>query len=167
MLKTESKIEGEIWRDIEGYEGIYQVSNYGRVRSLRAEYMRVLKLRLESDGYVIARLVKNGIVKYPAVHRLVANAFIPNSENKPTVNHIDGDKTNNRVENLEWATQKENLAHALRTGLRAPNDGTHSHFAKLTEDEVRYIRSHYKKHSREFGAKALAGKFKINLLLYY
>ena len=154
-------IAGEIWRDIEGYEGMYQVSNFGRVRSLRATHPHVLKLRLESDGYLTASLYKKG-VKYPVVHRLVAKAFIPNPENKCTVNHIDGDKTNNRVENLEWATHKENLEHALVTGLRPPIEGAYNHFAKLNEDEVRYIRSHYKKNCKEYGAQALARKFNIS-----
>lgn len=154
-------ITGEIWRDIEGYEGLYQVSNLGRVRSLKATHPRVLKLKSEKDGYLVASLYKKG-VKYPVVHRLVAKAFIPNPENKCTVNHIDGDKKNNRVENLEWATHKENLEHALETGLRPPIAGTHSHFAKLNEDEVRYIRSHYKKSCKEYGARALARKFNIS-----
>ena len=160
-LENELDSAGEIWCDIEGYEGVYQVSNFGRVRSLKATNTRILKLRLEQDGYLTVGLYKNG-VKYPVVHRLVAKAFIPNPENKRTVNHIDGDKTNNRVENLEWATHKENLSHALVTGLRPPIVGTYNHFAKLTEDEVRYIRSHYKKNCKEFGVRALARKFNMS-----
>ena len=137
------------------------MSNLGRVRSLKTARTRILKLRLDSDGYLTACLYKKG-VKYPAVHRLVAKAFIPNPEDKPTVNHIDGDKKNNCVENLEWATHKENLDHAINTGLRPPFKGTHSHFAKLNADEVRYIRSHYKQNSKEMGAQALARKFNIS-----
>ena len=108
----------EIWRDIEGFEGIYQVSSLGRVKSLgnnKSRQEKILKLRSDRDGYLNVGLHKERKIKICRVHRLVAQAFIPNLENKPQVNHKDEDKTNNKVENLEWVTCKENSNHGTRT----------------------------------------------------
>lgn len=104
----------EIWRDIEGYEGLYQVSSFGRVKSFYTN--RILKGYQIASGYLGLRLYKNNIGSMNTIHRIVAEAFIPNPENKPQVNHIDEDKTNNRVDNLEWVTAKENINHGTRTG---------------------------------------------------
>ena len=99
----------EIWKDIEGYEGLYQISNVGRVK--RVETDRILKPLKHTKGYYRVELYKNGSQSKKLIHRLVAQAFIPNTENKPQVNHIDENKTNNVVSNLEWMTAKENLNH--------------------------------------------------------
>jgi len=120
----------EEWKDIEGYEGFYQVSNLGRVKSVeretysghnysvrRIEKERILPGYKVKNGYLYQTLLKNGVMKTFKLHRLVAQAFIPNPYNKPQVNHINGDKTNNSVYNLEWVTRKENLRHAYETGL--------------------------------------------------
>ena len=120
--------EKEVWKDIEGFKGYYQISNKGRVKRLPYEYDMyyggvakkpggVLKERLGTNGYPMACLCMEGKDYYRIVHRLVAQAFIPNPENKPEVNHKDGVKTNNNVENLEWVTRQENIDHAIRTGL--------------------------------------------------
>lgn len=102
----------EIWKDIDGYEGLYQVSSFGRVHSLYKNI--ILKGVKATGGYTIVNLSKNGSTSTKTIHRLVAQVFIPNPENKPEVNHIDEDKSNNRVDNLEWMTAKENVNHGTR-----------------------------------------------------
>lgn len=106
----------EVWKDIEGYKGLYQVSSWGRVKNYRSG--RVLKCDKTTYGYLRVTLVNNGNIQHQLVHRLVAEAFIPNPENKPQVNHIDENKENNCVENLEWCTRSENMNHGTRN-LRA------------------------------------------------
>lgn len=108
-------LDNEIWRDIKGYENIYQVSSLGRVKSLeRVSYLgkiikeKILKNSFNHRKYLVVHLSKDGKSKVVTVHRLVAEAFIPNPENKLEVNHIDEDKTNNCLNNLEWVTSKEN-----------------------------------------------------------
>lgn len=96
----------QIWKDIEGYKGHYQISNYGNVRSLKKDAF--LRKCAYLKGYKIISLWKNGIGKMFRVYRLVAAAFIPNPENKPCVDHIDGDRANNHADNLRWVTVKEN-----------------------------------------------------------
>ena len=113
----------EIWKDIKGYEGMYQVSNLGRVKSIRSKDSigRKRKLGLLSlqihQGYVNTRLMKNGIRKTVRIHRLVAQAFLKRVNGKPEINHIDGNKENNNVKNLEWVSRSENVKHAYNNGL--------------------------------------------------
>lgn len=106
----------EIWKDIEGYEGLYQVSNFGNVKSLITN--KIIKPSPNTYGYLNLCLFKNGRKKQITVHKLVAEAFIPNIENKPTVNHEDGNKNNNCVDNLSWATYSEQIKHAYDHNLR-------------------------------------------------
>lgn len=104
----------EIWKDITGYEELYQVSNYGRVRSLKTLKRKVLKPVKTSNGYYCVTLYKNGTKVLKKVHRLVAEAFIPNHYNLPQVNHKDEDKSNNIVDNLEWCDSKMNNRYGTR-----------------------------------------------------
>jgi hypothetical protein len=117
-------MEGEVWKDIKGYEGLYQVSNMGRVKSLekkckccgggvRTIRCKILKQTPYSNGYLMLSLSKENEIKKFMVHRLVAIMFIENTENKPTVDHKNTIITDNRVDNLRWATQKENLSNEI------------------------------------------------------
>jgi len=135
----------EIWKDIEGYEGYYQVSNLGRVKgldryitstagNLRFVPSKFLIDRLDSGGYMYYGLRKSGKKNF-RTHRLVAKYFIPNPENKPQVNHIDGNKLNNSIENLEWVTQSENEKHAYALGLKNQK-GSKNNTAKLNEKQA-------------------------------
>lgn len=123
----------EIWKDIQNYEGMYRISNYGNIKSLKRKHL--LKSSTSPKGYSLVGLCKTGKPKTFRLSRLVGKHFIPNPENKPQINHIDGVKANNNVKNLEWATAQENTRHALKTGLqkRAPN-------AKITQEQVECIR---------------------------
>ena len=121
----------EIWKDVVGYEGLYQVSNYGRVKSLpkihkttknynKLGYItkeKILRQRKTQRGYFIVTLYKDQKGKSLYVHRLVANMFILNKDNKPCINHKNGDKKDNKVTNLEWCTYSENMIHAYATSL--------------------------------------------------
>lgn len=116
----------EEWRDVPGYEGFYQVSNLGRVKSMpnRSNHKGSMILSLSVvNGYMHVGLSKNAEQKICKVHRLVAAAFISNPRNLPQVNHKNGNKSDNRVENLEWVTAKENTKHAHLTGLAHAQKG--------------------------------------------
>ena len=116
----------EIWKDCVGYEGRYQVSNLGNVRSIannKGTYQeRLLSQRqTTTSDYLYVNFTVKDVPTRHSVHRLVAKAFIANPSNKATVNHIDGNKLNNNVCNLEWNTYSENLKHAFATGLNKPS----------------------------------------------
>lgn len=129
----------EIWKDIEGYDGLYQVSNFGRVKSFWRGG-RIIKPSFSNCGYLCTCLCRDGKPKTCTIHRLVAAAFIPNPDGKPQVNHINGIKSDNRVENLEWATASENQRHAYAIGLKSTPQGEEHPEAKLTNEQAVYIR---------------------------
>lgn len=131
-------MKSEIWNDIDGYKGKYQVSNLGRVKSLYHVVIRknghpmpinekILKPGVSSNGYFTIVLAKNGNKNTRTIHRLVASHFIENIDNKKEVNHKDGDKLNNRVSNLEWVTPSQNIKHSYDTGLKTILTGKYSH----------------------------------------
>ncbi|GMK40905.1 HNH endonuclease [Paenibacillus sp. CCS19] len=113
-------LQSEEWLPVVGYEELYAVSNLGRVKHLSNSAKckeRILKPQLQRDGYLRVTLSKKGQKKRVAIHRLVMIAFIPNPEDKEQVNHLDGNKLNNKLINLQWVTPKENIAHAFAHGL--------------------------------------------------
>lgn len=150
MHLTKYDLNNEIWIDINGYEGSYQISNMGRVKSLdryitNGKYEnRLIKGKVKAIGknnrdYCIIVLYKNDVGKTNLIHRLVALHFIPNPDNKPDVNHKFGNKDDNRFFMLEWNTKVENTNHAIRNGLIMQN-GEDSVLSKLTEYDVLEIR---------------------------
>lgn len=153
-------LPGEVWKNIEGYEGFYQVSNKGRVKSLKWAGGKIMKLSEIRGGYLGTSLYNHRLQAVRA-HQLVAEAFIPNPENKPCVNHKDGNKKNNCVENLEWATYSENTLHAHKNNLIRRRKGTEVYNAKLTDEQVRYIRENYIPYDKNFGGTAFAKKFNV------
>ncbi|WP_110931075.1 NUMOD4 domain-containing protein [Paenibacillus bouchesdurhonensis] len=154
----------EIWKDAPGYEGYYQVSNTGKVRSLdrtvldkngrSMQYKGVLLTPQYNEfGYQKVVLMKGGRGKSFKIHQLVALAFIKNEDGHQCVNHKNGDKTNNNVQNLEWCSFSYNIQHAYDTGLKAPYEryGEKNPKAKLTNEEVEEIRSLHKRNGGPFG----------------
>ena len=111
-------LSNEIWKDVIGYETLYQVSNLGRVKSIGKANEHLLKGRDDTNGYLKVALYKNKICKNFKIHRLVAIAFIENKDNKPCVNHINANKTDNILENLEWCSYSENSLHSHKLGLQ-------------------------------------------------
>lgn len=141
----------EEWKDVTGYEGYYEVSNLGRVRSLDRDTEirqgvfithkgRILKSKENKFGYPTVALSVKGAVKYKFVHRLVAGSFISPHLEGFQVNHIDGNKRNNRFDNLEWCTPSENIQHAFDTKLREGYKGEKHPSSKLSDTETEFIR---------------------------
>lgn len=157
----------EEWKEIKGFEGAYMISTTGKVLSIprpgtkhREPALRALSLN--HDGYVKVRLLANGKDVTARVHRLVAEAFIPNPDNKETVNHKDGNKENNNIDNLEWADRHEQMDHAYKHHLKKPMKGTGNPWAKLSEEQVNAIRAEYVRNSKEHGTVALGKKYGVN-----
>jgi len=160
----------EIWKPVRRYEGLYKVSNYGQVKSLARLRRhnnkilgkwckRILKISLRKDKTIIASLWKNNKGKNFIVARLVAAAFIPNPLNKPCVNHIDNNPSNNKINNLEWCTHKENYAHSAKQKRNCY--GERNGFSKLKEKDIINIRKKYMKFSKKTNTCSLAKKYKV------
>ena len=127
----------EIWKDVPGHEGLYQVSNLGRVKSLRFGKERILKPTPDKDGYYQVDLWKGGEGKTNKIHRLVMLAFVGESDLE--VNHINGIKTDNRLENLEYCTPSENIQHALDIGLMAIGENhPNSKLTRACVERIKY-----------------------------
>lgn len=136
------------------YSDNYEISSDGHVRNTKTK--RILHEFVGTDGYLRSQF--DG--KTRLIHRAVAQTYLKNPNGLPEVNHIDGNKTNNSVKNLEWCTRNHNLKHAYDNGLRIAK-GSHNARAKLTEQDVKYIREHYIPRNKKFGALALAKQFGV------
>lgn len=144
----------EIWKPVVGYEGIYEVSNFGRIKSVdriitttnNTTRIRRGVIRKPSNnqwGYLQVSLHREGIRTCFRIHRLVAIAFIPEQDGKHEINHIDGNKKNNKTNNLEWCTTSENILHAVRTGLLVIKKGENTSYSKIKETDVIAIKKMY------------------------
>lgn len=164
-------MEKEFWNDVVGYEGLYQISNLGRVKASARTFAdkngrvsrlkeKILKQSISNTGYYYVSLRKDNAAITTNVHRLIAEAFIPNPEKKRCVNHIDGDKTNNAIQNLEWVTHKENMQHA--SGANLLKYGSSRVNAKLNEEQVRFIRANSKKNGGTMTYIEIAEKFNVS-----
>ncbi len=148
----------EIWKDIKGYEGLYQSSNLGRIKSLtsyvnhhrgdkRINNGQIIKQYIGNTGYYRVRLSKKNIVKNHSVHKLVAMAYIPNPQNKPCINHKNLNKQINIPENLEWCTYSENMKHAYKMGALSKKGEKH-HLTILKDSDILKIRELYKNNTQ-------------------
>ena len=159
----------EIWKDIPGFEGSYAVSTRGGLKSLTRVVVdvngrkvriqeRILRTQVCTKGYSQVSLTKAGLTKIFLVHRLVAVAFLPRAINKPDINHKNGDKRDNRLENLEWVSNQENMDHAKAHGLILSGDRLPQ--ARLTQKQAKRI-----KHSLKAGVstRMLANRFGVSL----
>ena len=162
-IQTPSLTDGdEVWKDILGYEGVYQVSNHGRIRSLDRYVGRrffpgkIFSLNPNRYGYVRVDLRYRGKSKSSAVHRLVAEAFLDNPNGLPQINHKDENKSNNHVDNLEWCTAEYNINYGHRT--EKMSHGNHFN-AKVTQEQVDQIRAEYQKGVRGCGVHCLSKKY--------
>lgn len=172
MFKNEQE---EIWLDVANYEGLYQVSSFGNVKSLdrivktknRSDYLRkgkIQKKSINSFGYEVVGFTIDSKTKIFSVHRLVATTFIINPDNKPQVNHIDGNKINNNKSNLEWCTCSENQIHSVKIGLSFPSypilKRSKNGRSLLNEEQVLEIRSKYIPY--KYSAKKLAIEYNVS-----
>jgi hypothetical protein len=139
----------EIWKDIKGFEKLYQISNIGNVKRLprkstnrHGDYIlseRFLSLHVIPNGYKVVVITYNNKQYTKYIHRLIAESFIDNYENKKCVNHKDGNKLNNNISNLEWCTFQENVSHAIRIGLTPQRTSKGNPMRKLEEKQIKYI----------------------------
>lgn len=142
-------------KDLKGYEGLYDITTYGEIFSKRNG--KKLKKTSVHNGYYRVNLTKEKKHKMHFVHRLVAETFIPNPENKPFINHIDGNPRNNRVSNLEWCTTKENSEHAVKNSLYP--SGMDASSGKFTNEQILFIRECY---SAGYSQRKLARIFSVS-----
>ena len=159
----------EEWKPILGYEGYYEISNFGNVRSLdiveninggkRKRKGKLRKLSIKDNGYYFLILYKNNVSKNLYIHRLVMENFSKEIPDGYEVNHIDGNKANNHISNLEIVTHQENIVHSYENNLSKRAE-KHSQ-SKLSNEDVFFIRKNYKPFDTEFGAKPLSEKYGV------
>lgn len=125
-------MQNEIWKDVPGYSGLYQVSNYGNIKSVARDGTKggLLKPCKSLNGYLFVRLSNNGKVKTTYIHRIVGKVFCKNDDEQLQINHIDGNKTNNMFSNLEWVTPKENTQHCINVLHKGRKSGYENKRAK-------------------------------------
>jgi hypothetical protein len=145
----------EEWRDIKEFEGLYKASNTGKIKSIK----KIKKQYISNNGYWCVRLSKKGKTKLYLTHRLIIGSFIENYSNKRTVNHKDGNKLNNKLDNLEWATDREQMDHAFKNGLLDNNCGENSYLSKLKYKDIYNIIKMKKEKIKE---KIIIEKYKIS-----
>ena len=140
----------------------YEISNLGRLKNTKTN--KILKSTTDSNGYlgITISLGSRNKIKRVRIHRLVAEAFIPNPNNLPQVNHIDGNKQNNKVDNLEWCDNRYNQLHAIDLGLKTFLKKENNPRSKLTEQDVDFILKHYKPRDPNYGTRGLARKFNVH-----
>lgn len=168
----------EIFVDIKGYEGLYQISNFGRVKSLarnvrtgrggigiRSIKEKILTPAKKENDYFFVSIGKNNVHKCHYIHRLVAQHFIPNPENKPEVNHTKSNKSDNRYFRLEWSTKSENLLHSFKHGTHKPLIGSKSPRAKLNDEKVYAIKERY--NDGGVSIRKLANEFGVHHAIIY
>jgi len=162
----------EIWKDVKGYEGIYQISNLGRLkvklkfRKCRSYNEKTLNPSKDKDGYLRTALTKNGKKQMKIMHRLVAETFLENNLNYPVVNHINGIKDDNRVENLEWCSVLQNNIHAIKSGLKKSKKGENHHMCKLSSKDVLDIKENkYNLFQRQLALKYNISQTQISRIL--
>jgi hypothetical protein len=162
-------MEKEIWLPVKNYEGLYEISSAGSVKSLPKSWITgrgtlltkgetIMKLNKSNKGYLRICLTKEKTEKMIGVHRLVAIAFLPNYDDLPEVNHINGVKDDNRLENLEWVTRQENAIHAVKNKLQVPVFGEKHGISVLTEKNVLAMRAL----DGVLSKKEIAKKFKVS-----
>lgn len=134
-------LSSEIWKSVKDFEGLYEVSNLGRIRSIGYGEIKILKGRDDGAGYLKVALFKDKKRHEAKVHRLVCNAFIKNRDNRPFVNHKNLIRNDNRLENLEWCTHSENIKHAYNMGSLSGMKGSKHKLAKLTNEKILEIRN--------------------------
>lgn len=157
-------MNNEIYKDIRGYEGLYKISNFGNVKSLnynRTKSKRIMKPGMSINGYPQLLLHKNGKRRMFKIHRLVALAFIKNLLNLPQINHKDGNKKNNNVENLEWCNAYQNTHHAYQLGL-INTIGEKNPNTKIKESDVAFIRKYLNSHKKHGEVTKLAKQMGIS-----